>query len=35
MAEEEQKKKKGPPTETLPNNQIFHLLGFGTYKIQD
>ena len=36
MAEEEgQKKKKGPPTEILPNKQVLHMVGFGTYKITD
>lgn len=34
MADEE-KKKKGPPTEILPNKQVLHMIGFGTYKIQD
>lgn len=36
MAEQEQqKKKKGPPVEILPNKQQLHFIGFGTYKIQD
>lgn len=34
MADEE-KKKKGPPTETLPNKQILPMIGFGTYKLKD
>lgn len=35
MAEDEQKKRKGPLTEVLPNKQILHFQGFGTYKLQD
>lgn len=35
MAEEEGKKKKGPPVEELPNKQKVDLIGFGTYKLQD
>ena len=29
MAEEEGKKKKDPPFETLPNKQVLQLQGFG------
>lgn len=35
MAEEEGKKKKGPPYETLTNKQVLQLQGFGTYKLRD
>lgn len=35
MAEEEPKKKKGPPFETLSNKQVLPLLGLGTYKLTD
>ena len=36
MAEEEnQKKKKGPPYEILPNKQIMPMIGFGTARIDD
>jgi hypothetical protein len=35
MAEEETKKKRGPPVETLPNKQLLQLQGFGTYKLKD
>lgn len=35
MAEEEVKKKKGPPFEVLPNKQIFPLIGFGSDKLLD
>lgn len=34
MADEE-KKKKGPPAEILPNKQIMPMVGFGTYKLYD
>lgn len=35
MADEEPKKKKGPPFETLPNKQVMPLQGFGTYTLTD
>ena len=35
MAEEEVKKKKGPPSEVLPNKQVMPLIGLGTYRLQD
>lgn len=35
MAEEEGKKKKGPPFEVLPDKQVMPLLGLGTYGLKD
>lgn len=35
MAEEETKKKRGPPVEILPNKQLLQMQGFGTFNLKD